>query len=77
MSEVRCARCDQTAEGLPRAPLPGGPGDLVLAETCGSCWQLWREEQIKLINEKQLSPANSEHYDLLVQEMKRFLGLPT
>ena len=75
MAELRCRRCDSTAEGLDAAPLPGAVGDAVLARTCAACWEIWRGEQVKLINENKLSPANTEHYDFLVDRMKEFLKL--
>ncbi len=75
MVELRCRRCDSAAEGLDAAPLPGAVGQLVLAGTCGACWDLWREEQVKLINENKLSPAKAEDYEFLVDRMKGFLKL--
>jgi len=75
MVELRCRRCDSAAEGLGAAPLPGAVGQLVLAGTCGACWDLWREEQVKLINENKLSPAKAEDYDFLIDRMKEFLKL--
>ena len=75
MSQVHCKRCDTDADGLAGAPLPGEPGELVLAGTCRACWGVWRDEQIKLINENQLTPAQSDHYDFLVDKMKGFLKL--
>ncbi len=75
MAEVRCKRCDRTAGGLDDPPLPGPAGELVLAGTCKSCWEIWRDEQVKLINENKLSPANTEHYEFLVGQMKTFLKL--
>ncbi len=75
MAEVRCRRCDSTAEGLDAAPLPGSAGEMVLSQTCTACWENWRGEQVKLINENKLSPAKAEHYDFLVDRMKDFLKL--
>ncbi len=75
MAEIRCRRCDSTAEGLGAAPLPGVAGEMVLAHTCTGCWEIWRGEQVKLINENKLSPAKAEHYDFLVGRMKDFLKL--
>ena len=75
MGQVRCLRCESTGDGLESAPLPGPPGELVLAHTCRSCWEVWRGEQVKLINEHKLSPANPEHYTFLVDQMKEYLKL--
>ena len=76
MDEVRCRRCESTGEALATPPLPGPPGEAVLQHTCQPCWEIWRGEQVKLINEHKLSPANPEHYTFLVEQMKGFLNLP-
>ena len=75
MAQVRYKRCNSQNEGLSGAPLPGDAGELVLAGTCKACWGIWRDEQVKLINEKSLSPAKAEHYEFLVGQMKVFLKL--
>ena len=75
MADITCARCQSTAAGLGRAPLPGDVGRQILDHTCAACWKEWFGEQVKLMNENGLTPANPEHYDRLVKEMKKFLKL--
>jgi len=75
MASVRCRRCEAEGRGLDAAPLPGAPGELVLGRTCRACWELWRGEQVRLINEHKLSPASPEHYAFLVEQMTGFLKL--
>jgi Fe-S cluster biosynthesis and repair protein YggX len=75
MAEVTCNRCEKTAGGLEQAPLPGEPGQQVLSSTCRDCWEIWRGEQVKLINENKLSPARPDHYEFLVKQMRGFLKL--
>ena len=75
MTRFQCRHCGSTADGLTKAPLPGEVGQLVRDGTCAACWQEWLGEQVKLINENKLSPANPEHYDFLVERMKGFLRL--
>ena len=75
MTTVHCTRCGSAAEGLRAAPLPGEVGGLVHSKSCEPCWREWLGEQVKLINENKLSPANPEHYDWLVKEMRSFLRL--
>jgi Fe-S cluster biosynthesis and repair protein YggX len=75
MPKITCSCCGTTAEGLEKAPLPGAPGELVLARTCPACWKRWLDEQVRLINEYRLSPVNPEHFDFLIKEMKRSLKL--
>jgi len=75
VADVQCSRCGSAAPGLERVPLPGDVGEAVLAQTCTACWREWLNSQVILINENSLSPANPEHYDFLVGQMKTFLNL--
>jgi Fe-S cluster biosynthesis and repair protein YggX len=75
VSQVECSRCGNTAEALPRAPLGGPLGELVLSQTCAACWKAWLDAQVILINENQLSGANPEHVDRLMDQMRVFLSL--
>jgi Fe-S cluster biosynthesis and repair protein YggX len=75
MTQVSCSRCGSTAEGLERAPLPGRPGERVLAQTCRACWEDWKGTQVKLINEYRLTVTDPDHFDRLMTEMAAFLSL--
>jgi Fe-S cluster biosynthesis and repair protein YggX len=75
VSEVSCARCGSTAEGLARPPLPGEVGRRVQAAACRRCWEEWLRMQVMLINEQRLRPGEPEHYAKLVREMHAFLRL--
>ena len=75
MPPVECSRCHKTAEGLPEAPLPGATGERIAAATCAACWQEWLGAQVVLINEHSLSPANPEHFERLLAEMRTVLAL--
>ncbi len=75
MTKVSCSRCGSPAEGLDRAPLPGGPGQRVLEQICASCWDEWKGVQVKLINEYRLNVVDPDHYDRLILEMTAFLNL--
>lgn len=75
MAQVTCSRCGSTATGLAAAPLPGDYGRLVHEQTCAACWGEWLREQVKLINELRLSPADPAHYERLQTEMATWLNL--
>lgn len=75
MGEITCARCGRHAAGLDRPPLPGEAGRAVQAGTCAECWRTWLAEQVKLINETRVSPAEPDGYAFLVERMRAFLGL--
>ena len=76
MTEVVCARCGETRDGLSREPLPGPDGRAILESTCAACWKLWLGEQVKLINENRISPADPDGFAFLRTHMKTFLALP-
>jgi Fe-S cluster biosynthesis and repair protein YggX len=76
VSQVDCTRCGNSAEGLPKAPLPGELGQRIAAGTCAACWKAWLDAQVILINENRLSGANPEHVDYLMRQMRTFLNLP-
>ena len=75
MSQVTCSRCGTTADGLEKVPLPGPVGRQVLDQSCRNCWEAWKQEQVKMINEYRLSVLDPEHYDRLVAAMGAFLNL--
>jgi len=75
MAQVTCSKCGNTAEGLERAPFPGSVGEELLARVCAACWKEWMGQQVILINENKLTPADPQHYALLIAEMKKFLLL--
>ena len=75
MAEVTCALFESTKEGLERAPLPGQIGARILEGTCPGCWTEWSGEQVKLMNENRLTPADPKHYEFLIEALKKFLKL--
>jgi len=76
MANVTCSRCKQSAEGLPRPPLPGPLGQAFLENVCASCWREWLGMQVKYINEYRLSPMDPKHYEFLLEQARAFLKLP-
>jgi Fe-S cluster biosynthesis and repair protein YggX len=75
MADVHCARCDRTAPGLERPPLPGEDGAAVRSRVCADCWKGWLGEQVKLINETRISPADPDGYRFLLTQMRAYLHL--
>ena len=75
MSQIQCSRCGESKEGLQQAPLLGEAGEQVLSRTCAECWGEWIRAQVIILNEHKLTPANPEHFELLLGEMRSFLKL--
>jgi len=76
MADVTCTRCKTVRPGLARAPLPGEPGSIILANVCAACWREWLATQVKYINEYRLSPLDPKHYEFLLEQARAFLKLP-
>jgi Fe-S cluster biosynthesis and repair protein YggX len=76
MAVVTCTRCKNQGQGLERAPLPGEPGQTILANVCAACWKEWLGTQVKYINEYRLSPLDPRHYEFLLEQARAFLMLP-
>ena len=76
MAIVTCTRCKSQGPGLERAPLPGEPGQTILANVCAACWKEWLATQVKYINEYRLSPLDPRHFEFLLEQARAFLMLP-
>ena len=76
MEENRCSRCGATLSArLERPPLPGAIGLRVHEHICPACWKEWLGMQVRVINEYRLMPAEPQHYEYLLSQMKTFLNL--
>lgn len=77
MAAVKCVRCGQEREALPRPPWPGPDGVEIQQKVCASCWGEWRLMEVKVINEYRLNLSMPEHADALDKQMRLYLGLAT
>jgi len=59
-----------------RRAAPGAIGLLILAHTCGECWEAWKQQQIRVINHYQLRPHLKEDRDKLYEITREALHLP-
>ena len=75
MALVTCARCGQSADGLPRPPLSGHLGQDILARTCQSCWKDWQAESFRIINHLGLQPVDPADRQKLYGHLREYLGL--
>ena len=73
---VTCSRCGETREGLGAAPLPGALGAAILAHTCATCWEAWKQEQVRVINHYSLRPQLREDREKLYEITREALKLP-
>lgn len=73
MSEVQCARCGDTGQPLPYAPLNNELGKRVQAEICQNCWSEWLKYQTMLINHYGLNLRDPDAKKFLMENMERYL----
>jgi Fe-S cluster biosynthesis and repair protein YggX len=75
MTQVKCSRCERTANGLTEPPFNNELGSMVLQQSCQDCWSEWIRTQLMLMNEYRLNPLDSQHSAFLDEQMKAFLKL--
>jgi Fe-S cluster biosynthesis and repair protein YggX len=73
MRTVHCALLKREAEGLDAPPYPGPLGERVFENISKAAWQQWLERLVLIINENQLSTADSGNLDIIESHMKGFL----
>jgi Fe-S cluster biosynthesis and repair protein YggX len=74
--QIHCRRCDRDAEGLARAPFPGPLGEEIVRSICRDCWNLWRENEVRVINELRLNFLDPDAQTVLERQLREFLRLP-
>lgn len=71
----RCQRCGKENQPLSEKPLGGKLGEEIRSRICAQCYAEWEQVQVMILNEYRLNLAIPQHYEVLVQEMKKFLNL--
>ena len=73
---IHCARCgSREAPRQTAAAYPGALGEELLDRACADCWAEWQQVEVMVINELQLNFMDPRAQDVLVQQMREFLGL--
>lgn len=71
-----CTRCGRSgAPVLERPPLRGPLGEEIRAKACADCWAAWQQAEVMVINELRLNFMDPSAHEILLAEMRRFLGL--
>ena len=71
---VICSRYQKELPGLDKPPLPGPAGEKIFNEVSKQAWGEWQTLQTMLINEKQLSLADSSSRKYLNEQLEKFLS---
>jgi Fe-S cluster biosynthesis and repair protein YggX len=73
-----CSKFKRELPGLEKPPFSGDLGREVYEKVSADAWQLWRDDMmIKIVNEYRLNLTDAEHYNVLLNQMRNFLGLET
>ncbi len=78
MSErvVFCLKFKKELPGLLKPPFAGAMGVKIFENISAEAWNQWSKDvQIKVLNEYRLNMADPRDYQVLVDQMLRFLGL--
>lgn len=70
--QVFCAKLNQEAEGLDKAPFPGPLGEKILNHISKQAWKMWLSHQTMLINEYRLSLIDPKAREFLNDEMQKY-----
>ncbi len=73
---VTCAKFGQDLPGLEKPPMRGEIGQKIFEKVSKKAWDLWRNDmQLKVINEYRLNPGDSRDYQVVMDQMMKFLNL--
>ena len=74
--KVQCVKLEKEAPGLDAPPFDGELGQEIYENVSAEAWALWKDDMmIKVINEYRLNLAEADHYAVLMDQMRAFLGL--
>lgn len=76
-SEVDCIRCGETNPGVEeRISFRDSMREEVRDSVCQTCWEEWKEMQVKVINEFALNLGDSRSHQIIEDHAREFFGLP-
>ena len=73
MSAIKCVRCGEENEQLPKPPLRNDLGTRVYESICTNCWAQWLKFQTALINHHGLDVRDQPARDFLMSNMEAYL----
>ena len=76
-STVDCRRCGRNAAPATGVSYGGALGEQIRRHTCSECWSEWEKAEVMVINELRLDFMDPKSQDILMQQLRDFLMLPT
>jgi Fe-S cluster biosynthesis and repair protein YggX len=76
MRMVVCRKLERELPGLEKPPFGGELGKKIFETISAEAWKMWSQDmQIKVLNEYRLNMGDKKDYEILVDQMLRFLNL--
>lgn len=72
---VKCLKLGQDLPGLSKAPFAGEMGQKIYESISQQAWDMWKDLQIKILNEYRLNMSDPDDYQVLIDQMLAFLNL--
>lgn len=73
---VMCSKYKKEMPAMEKPPFGGEMGAKIYENVSAAAWEEWSKDvQIKVLNEYRLNMADPRDYQVLVDQMLRFLGL--
>jgi Fe-S cluster biosynthesis and repair protein YggX len=72
---VMCIKLGQELPGLAKPPFAGDMGKKIFESVSQQAWDMWKDLQIKILNEYRLNMSDPDDYQVLVDQMLAFLNL--
>ncbi len=72
---VHCVKLEKDLPGLAKPPFSGETGQEIYEKVSAEAWEMWRDLQIKVINEYRLNMGDKNDYETLIRQMRLFLNL--
>ncbi len=73
---VVCRKLERELPGLEKPPFGGELGKKIFETISAEAWKMWSQDmQIKVLNEYRLNMGDKKDYEILVDQMLRFLNL--
>lgn len=76
MRTVMCSKLQRELPGLDKKPFEGPLGDEIFEKVSRDAWDMWTKDMmVKVINEYRLDLTDEKQYEVLLNQMRAFLGL--
>lgn len=73
---VHCVKLGKELPGLEKPPFKGEIGQKIYDSVSKQAWSMWRDDmQMKVLNEYRLNMGDPKDYQVMIDQMLRFLNL--